>query len=109
MVTYHHNNSLALICNANTSSTIGSLVPYILTHARRTIDGGWESVVGERAGTALPAIFFCAVGAVAGTETCTKSAAYEVAFIEGDVWDRAADQSQQGEGRRDRETHVLEF
>jgi hypothetical protein len=70
--TYHHNDLLSLVCNADATTAVLAGVPDVLRHTGRSINGGGQSVVGESACALLPAVLFLAVQSIASTHASVQ-------------------------------------
>ena len=97
---YHNSDSLALVRNANATTTVGRAVPELLGHAGGAIDGRRKSVVGEGASAVLPAVLLGAVQAVASTHALVQRAADKVPLVHGHLGGDGRKSGQDEERRR---------
>lgn len=79
--TYHDDEGLALVGDANAATALAAGLPDILGDTCGAIDGGRKSVVGESTGTVLPAVFFLAVQAIASAHASVQGAAKQVTVV----------------------------
>jgi hypothetical protein len=68
--TYHSNLLLSLVHNLNTSTTVVTVVPYVLRHAGGTINGGRQNIIDKSARPILPAGTLSRPGQAVEVEMC---------------------------------------